>query len=147
MKHTTPTASWNVFQSPENDRWYFHLEAPNHKIIAKCGQSDGYPNALEAIDDVRLVKRILKETRKALADLRSERDKQWYFHLPEPAKEETKEFQSGAKHVVKKSAPAPKILLTSEGYKTSTNRKEGVNDVMAYFTCDITVLTEQKMKP
>ena len=44
---------YEIWQSKQNGQWYWHLLAPNHKIIA---QGEGYHNKADCLHAIDLVK-------------------------------------------------------------------------------------------
>ncbi|WP_392565477.1 YegP family protein [Utexia brackfieldae] len=111
------SGKFELFKSPKNNQFYFHLQASNGEIIL---QSEGYTTKSNCLNGIRAVKKNASLER---------------AYVVQP------------KHFNLKSVDNGKIIASSEKYSTNSARDAGIASVKAHaITSDIVDLTKLKNK-
>lgn len=120
------TAKFQIFQSAENDRWYWRLRAENGEIILKTAQSNGFPQVQQAKEDVSDTRDAIKLQHRGKQSIERKFDVQDkpYFHIVD---------QDGD------------ILAVSESYSSVGARAKGIDSVLLNApSADIEILQEKE---
>ena len=96
------TAKFEVFKSPKNDQFYFHLKAGNGKITLS---SEGYTTKQACLNGIASVKKNAPDNKQYE---RSDKPENYRFNL---------------------KAGNGEIIGRSEGYTTAAAREDGIESV------------------
>lgn len=110
------TATFEIFQSASNKRWYYNLLAANQEPILRTAESDGFADVAEAtiaIDDLRTAVKTHQGGKQTIERFdggeRDFKDQKLYFRVVS---------EDGDK------------LAVSEGYNSGGARAKGIDSVL-----------------